>query len=152
MLCWTLPSPLQLEEKNCNGLRSSFQALSLLLLSSLAVHTARCCQHLLLQLSSTFISTTCSNLCQCISLTQIWNKSITYTCSPCQLRLFVVPGLRQGNGLPTEHTVTIGTSTASPELCYRDDTWWKVEQAGFTASSFRDVGPWWCSSCLLQES
>lgn len=45
-------------------------------------------------------------------------------------------GLGQSDGVPAEHMVTTGTSTASPKLSrgdHGDGTCWEVEQAGFAA-------------------
>jgi len=42
----------------------------------------------------------------------------------------------QGDDLPTEDLVAMGTSTASPKLSrgdHGDGTWWKAEQAGCAA-------------------
>lgn len=110
-----MPSRLQLEEKNCrdlyNDLRSGFQALSLLLLCTLAVHSARCCQHPLPWLSSTFTSTTCSNICWCVSLMQRWKKSsITYTCSPSWFSLLLIQ-------------LSVNTDRSEVMVCL-PRTWW----------------------------
>lgn len=167
VLCWTLASCLQLEEKNCRGLYNdlhcpfySFACPSY----SLAIHTARCCQHLLPWFSSTFTSTTCSNMYWCVSLMQVWKKSsITYTCSPSWLNLLLNQlsvNMDRSKVMVCPPRTWWPWGQELPALNFPrqndgDGMWWAVEQTGFAGLqnvSFRDIRSLRCFGSLPEEN